>query len=137
MFSENAAADSVQLFLASQLMYFVTSCCVKMSIILFYRRVFPVRRFRLVADVSIGLVIAWGLATVLAAVLQCRPLHALWDKSINGHCDDDLKYVVGVQGANIGLDFLILFLPMPMVWGLHRPRQEKIALFLVFLLGGL
>lgn len=84
-----------------------------------------------------GAAVAWGAATFLAAALQCRPLAAFWDQSIDGHCFNGLQYILGVQGVNIALDFAILCLPMPMVWRLHRPWQDKAALSVVFALGGL
>lgn len=115
----------------------MTSPTVKLSIVLFYRRLFPTRKFRIITNGIMVAVIAWGLAVFLAAALQCRPLHALWDPSVNGHCFDTLKYILGVQGVNIALDFAILILPMPQVWTLQRPWQDKFALSIVFLLGGL
>ena len=84
-----------------------------------------------------GAVVAWGVATFLAAALQCRPLYAFWDPAVNGHCFNALQYILGVQGVNIALDFAILCLPMPLVWSLRRPWQDKVALSVVFLLGGL
>lgn len=49
---------------------------IKLSIVFFYRRIFSVRPFRVVADVLAALIIGWGLAVFLAASLQCRPLSA-------------------------------------------------------------
>ncbi|MCJ1267607.1 hypothetical protein MMC22_007493 [Lobaria immixta] len=127
----------VKIFLTNELTYSITSPTVKLSIVLFYRRLFPTRKFRIITNGIMVAVIAWGLAVFLAAALQCRPLHALWDPSVNGHCFDTLKYILGVQGVNIALDFAILILPMPQVWTLQRPWQDKFAVSIVFLLGGL
>lgn len=126
----------VKIFLTNEFTYSITSPTVKLSIVLFYRRLFPTRKFRIITNGIMVAVIAWGLAVFLAAALQCRPLHALWDPSVNGHCFDTLKYILGVQGVNIALDFAILILPMPQVWTLQRPWQDKFALSIVFLLGG-
>ena len=84
-----------------------------------------------------SLTIAWGIAVLLVACLQCRPLAKYWNPTIPGYCIDPMKYILGNQGVNIALDFMILALPWPMVWGLHRPWKDKLALSAVFLLGAL
>lgn len=126
-----------QIFLCNEFTYSMTSPVVKLSIIFFYRRLFPIRKFRILTNVIMVAVIAWGIAVFLAAALQCRPLHALWDPNVNGHCFDTLKYILAVQAVNIFLDFAILVSPMPQVWTLQRPWQDKLALSIVFLMGGL
>lgn len=115
----------------------MTSPAVKLSIIFFYRRLFPICKFRILTNRVMVAVVAWSLAVLLAAVLQCRTLHALWDHSVNGHCFNALKYILAVQVVNVVLDFAILILPMPQVWTLQRPWQDKFALSIVFFMGGL
>jgi hypothetical protein len=36
---------------------------------------------------------------------------------------------------NIFLDFVIILLPLPTVWGLRLPKKQKRALIAVFMLG--
>lgn len=126
-----------KIFLADQFIYALTSPAVKLSIVLFYRKIFAVRKFRIAANYLIGTCVAWGTATFLSAALQCMPLAKFWDPSVNGYCFNRAKFVLGIQGVNIFLDIVILCMPMPMVWRLQRPWQDKLALSGVFLLGGL
>jgi hypothetical protein len=126
-----------QIFLANEFTYSITTPVIKISVLVFYRRIFTTKVFRRCTDGLIVMCILWGTATLLASALQCRPLRAYWDQSVNGHCFDALKFVLGVQGVNIFLDVAILCLPLPMVWGLRRAWQERLALSGVFLLGGL
>lgn len=56
---------------------------------------------------------------------------------IDGKCINEIKFVQGIQGINVVLDLVILVMPVPMVWGLKRPWQDRVALLAVFLLGGL
>lgn len=126
-----------QIFLSNKFKYSMTSPAVKLSIILFYRRIFPTHKFRMVSNGIMSAVIAWGIAVFLAAALQCRPLRALWDTNVRGQCFDTLKYILAIQAVNIVLDFAILVLPMPQVWTLQRPWQDKLALSIIFLMGGL
>ena len=117
--------------------YSITTPVIKLSVIIFYRRIFVTKEFKMMADGLIVMCVLWGAATFLSSALQCRPLKAFWDITIQGQCFDSIKFVLGVQGVNIFLDVAILLLPMKMVWGLHRPWQERLALSGVFLLGGL
>jgi len=137
---DNLSPDQIEtflkIFLSNEFTYSITSPVIKISVVLFYRRIFTTHSFRLAANAVILMITLWGVATFLAAALQCRPLKAYWDITIHGQCFDALKYVLGVQGVNIFLDLVILCLPMKMVWGLRRPWQERLALAGVFLLGG-
>ncbi|GAM35386.1 integral membrane protein [Talaromyces pinophilus] len=82
------------------------------------------------------LVAAWGTGIFLACALQCRPLKAFWDRSINGHCFNLDTFIIVNQAFNVVVDFVILFLPVPMIWRLHMGTRDKIALNGVFALGG-
>lgn len=77
----------------------------------------------------------WGAAIFLACALQCRPMNAYWDKSIDGHCIDSTSFIIVNQGFNVITDFVILILPIPIIWGLQRAWQDKVALNGIFALG--
>lgn len=81
------------------------------------------------------LIATWGAGIFLACALQCRPLRAYWDKSIEGHCFDGTTFFIVNQAFNVVMDFVILALPIPMIWGLQRAWQDKLALNGVFALG--
>ncbi|KAI9743773.1 MAG: hypothetical protein M1818_002506 [Claussenomyces sp. TS43310] len=126
----------LKIFLANQFTYFVLCPVIKISIICFYRRIFVTRRFQVITFGVNCLIGAWGAGIFLASALQCRPLRGYWDKSINGHCFDDNKFFIVNQVFNVIMDFVILGLPLPIIWGLHRVWQEKLALSGIFALGG-
>ena len=110
---------------------------IKISIIIFYRRVFSTRQFRIATDVLIGIVTAWGVAKFLYASLQCQRLAKALDTLLTGQCFNAMQYITGISAVNIVLDFAILLLPMRMVWNLQRPWQDKLALSAVFMIGAL
>lgn len=126
-----------QIFLANQFSYFVVCPTLKISIICFYRRIFSVPMFQKITMMLNCLVAAWGTGIFLACALQCRPLKAFWDRSINGHCFNLDTFIIVNQAFNVVVDFVILFLPVPMIWRLHMGARDKIALNGVFALGGL
>ncbi|KAL5345026.1 hypothetical protein ACLOAV_009979 [Pseudogymnoascus australis] len=55
----------------------------KVSIILFYLRLFPQPWFIFVVKLVMAIVIIYGLWTVLSGFLFCIPINAFWDSSIN------------------------------------------------------
>ena len=46
-------------------------------------------------------------------------------------------YYKGISGAHVGLDVIILCMPLPMIWGLKLPVTQKMVLSSTFMLGGL
>ncbi|KAJ5591899.1 uncharacterized protein N7459_002268 [Penicillium hispanicum] len=124
-----------KIFLANQFTYFVLCPSIKISIVCFYRRVFTTPRFQRFTFGLNCLIAAWGTGIFLACAGQCRPLRAYWDHSVEGHCFNANQFFIVNQAFNVVMDFVILALPIPMVWGLHRAWQDKLALNGVFALG--
>ncbi|KAJ5698653.1 hypothetical protein N7462_000658 [Penicillium macrosclerotiorum] len=124
-----------KIFLANQFTYFVLCPAIKISIICFYRRVFSTPKFQKITFGLNCLIGAWGTGIFLACAGQCRPLRAYWDHSVEGHCFDANLFFIVNQAFNVLMDFVILILPIPMIWGLHRAWQDKLALNGVFALG--
>lgn len=130
----------IQIYLSYQFLYALTSPLVKISIILFYRRIFITPRFIVAANIMIALCAAWGFSVFIATAFMCRPLRAYWGEG-KGQCYGTIEgvniptYILASQIPNIFLDFAILCMPISMVWNLRMPKKEKIALIGVFLLG--
>ncbi|RAH45611.1 uncharacterized protein BO95DRAFT_137159 [Aspergillus brunneoviolaceus CBS 621.78] len=124
-----------KIFLANQFTYFLLCPAIKISIICFYRRVFTTKPFQWITLGINILITLWGIAIFLACALQCRPLRAYWDHSVAGQCLDGMTLIITNQAFNVLMDFVILVLPIPMIWGLHRAWQDKLALNGVFALG--
>ncbi len=110
---------------------------VKFSILAFYGDIFPRRRLR---QTLFGLAIfmgAWAISASFAGIFQCTPTEYGWNPSLEGGSCIDYGKVVLVAGAfNIITDFVILLLPVPLIWGLEMSAQEKRMLLLAFFLGG-
>ncbi|KAL8788355.1 MAG: hypothetical protein Q9213_001752 [Squamulea squamosa] len=115
--------------------------CIKLSILLFYRRLFPREntsaRWRVchlalcIASVALGVISIFGVA------FQCTPVAFLWDRTIpGGHCINFTALARFTNIANMVTDILILIMPIPIVWNLHLDRSKKIGVCGLFLLGG-
>ncbi|MCJ1244556.1 hypothetical protein MMC30_001754 [Trapelia coarctata] len=123
---------------ANSVVTIVSISLTKLSIVLFYRRIFgtsePKIKWGLIAIAA--LVISWFIATEISAILSCIPIEAFWNFSIEGNCYDGLKWNIGIGIPNILTDFIILVFPMPMVWRLQMRPSQKIAVSVAFILGG-
>ena len=121
---------------AYETVYTIAITLAKYSILLFYSRIFKEHYFKLALWATAGIVTAWFVAIELSVLLECIPIHSLWDFG-PGHCIDLQAFFLGSGIPNVILNTVILVLPLPMIWTLQIERSQKIALSSVFLLGGL
>jgi hypothetical protein len=73
---------------------------------------------------------------VLTTALH-RPLKAFWMPlaTFKYKCIDEGNYMMSFAVITIFLDFILLFLPMPIVWALQLPLKQRIAVCGLFFLG--
>ena len=109
-----------------------------------YRRVFDVRKCRVATIVLLVVCVAWGLAAILGLIFQCHPIDGMWNPAdtFTDKCINLKAYYAGIAGSNMGLDIILLAMPIYMVWGyggtgLRLQTSQKLMLTGVFLLGGL
>lgn len=87
---------------------------------------------------AIGLmVIAWGVALLLASIFSCRPVSGFWDITIPSVCINTGSFYIGNSVPNICADVFILALPVNKIWHLQMSLKSKIFVSGLFLLGGL
>ncbi|RAL01565.1 uncharacterized protein BO80DRAFT_62467 [Aspergillus ibericus CBS 121593] len=109
----------------------------KISILMFYVRIFSTRTFKIMAYVVGAIVLGHGIGVLFAAIFQCWPIAYVWNHTIEGgSCFNQVAFYRYVSPPNILTDVLILVMPLPYVWKLHTRNGQKLALTGVFLLGG-
>ncbi|KAF3031781.1 hypothetical protein E8E11_000960 [Didymella keratinophila] len=116
-------------------LYVITLGLVKISLVVFYLQVFEDRRFRIVCWAVIGFISLSTIIIQFLTIFACTPIQSFWDRDTKGQCLD-----VGAIGfANSALaiiqDLIILFMPMPGLWGLQMKRSRKIAVAFMFAVG--
>lgn len=122
--------------MAAECFYNSTIPVVKVSILCFYRRIFPQRWFKH-SLVGLGLFVSgYSIAGFIGSAFQCVPLRKLWAPTAPGRCINLGALVTAVGVINIVTDFVILGLPMPLLWHLGVPRRKKVLLSIVFSVGG-
>ncbi|KAH1642612.1 hypothetical protein KXX39_007697 [Aspergillus fumigatus] len=106
------------------------------SILLLYLRIFPVVSVVRVAWATIGVIVAWAIATILAGCLICRPFAFNWDQTIpGGSCGDQVTSFTATGVINLVTDVVVLVTPMPSLYRLQMATYKKVTLITVFGLG--
>lgn len=132
----------LKLLYAGEISYGAGIVLAKLSILVFYRRVFPM------AHVSHAWRTCWWVLFVFSSLMivmtipgifQCRPIAFFWDRAIpGGQCSvQGVPFFISTSIINILSDFLILVLPLPALVKLQIGKSKKIGLIGLFLLGGL
>ncbi|KAL8868570.1 MAG: hypothetical protein Q9174_004905, partial [Haloplaca sp. 1 TL-2023] len=131
--------DHIKKFLLNdwtvQIMFASAISVTRLSLLVFYHRLFPVRRFTIVAVIMGVILIAWWISFLFAIIFSCIPVAFFWDKSIIGSCVNEHTLSWGVTGSELAVNIILLVLPIPWLWDLRLALTKKLALIGVFLLG--
>ncbi|KAK3376379.1 hypothetical protein B0T24DRAFT_618563 [Lasiosphaeria ovina] len=125
----------LKLLVSYELIFSITISFVKLSVLMFYLRVFVNKGLRTAVKVVMALVISWSLGNILQIFLLCRPFAASYDPFTKGECGSQLASFIAVGAFNIATDLIVLSLPIPTVWSLKTTTRAKLALTAVFLIG--
>jgi hypothetical protein len=119
---------------------FISSCyvqfplaAVKISVLLFYKRVFPTPMFRTVVWFVIGIVSIWAVLFFLLVLLELDPV--AFPLMTAGLRMDSSAIGLGQVASSFALDVLVLCLPLPVIFRLHMKWERKLAVALIFWLG--
>lgn len=130
-----------KLLLVMELAYGFSAPLIKLSVLVFYLRVFPTQLVQRGSRILGALAVAWCVAIQITNLLSCRPLYALWTPTLlvegKAVCIDTPAYYLGNSVANAMLDIGILALPLRDLARLQMPIAKRAGLMLAFALGGL
>lgn len=133
----NCALTQLQSTIATELFYCPAIACVKFSVLLLYRRIFPNRHFRILTWFLAAFIVCYSLVLFLGVIFQCMPIRGAWNPTIEAKCIDLGLIIVITSALNVLTDVLTLCLPLPLLWRLNLPKERKVQLTGIFLLGGL
>ncbi len=127
----------LQSSLVTAVLYNFSILAIKLSILYFYRRIFPQRWFKQVLLATGGLITGSTVASMVCDVLQCVPINSQWDPTVKGHCINFASVILASGIVTVVTDFILLCLPMPLIWRLKISAPRKRLVMSSFLLGGL
>ncbi len=109
---------------------------IRISMLLFYIRIFVVRRFRTICWIFIALNLMTLISVIFASCLICQPILYGFDKTIpGGHCGNLAQFELFTGIMSLVSDSVIVILPMPMIWRLQMHTKNKVGISIVFGMG--
>ena len=114
--------------------------CIKLSLIIWYRKIFRGRRFNIASWIAGAIVLIWAVSFFIAQVFACRPVHIIYTGTIKEfltQCIDTVAMLEAFAITDVLTDIMVLSLPLPMVWSLQMSPQRKAIVCGIFLLGAL
>lgn len=133
--------------LALYLLWMAAGGLVKISILLFYRRMnarVVTQKFRIATWINIILIGLYVVSFTLVLFLACKPFSAFWDqfdfvklaKGYTYKCRvDEGVDLLAASIISALQDAVAAFLPTILYWNLQIPARQKIALGAIFALG--
>jgi hypothetical protein len=112
--------------MAFAMIWNATVCFSKLSVLLMYTALIPVRSMILWACGIGAFTVAWNLSNIFASFLICRPLARNWDLTIPGTCGSLSRFYFSMGIINIITDVALLVLPMPYMYQLRMSVRKKV-----------
>lgn len=103
---------------ATDCLYPATVGIIKISTLLLFARIFPSRNFIRILW-AVGLFISiYSAIMVLTIIFQCKPVKGYWNSNLEADCLDSTKVLTAMASLNVVTDFLVVCLPLPLLWKL-------------------
>ncbi|KAL4900270.1 hypothetical protein BDW74DRAFT_188641 [Aspergillus multicolor] len=134
--SEHQMDTWLKLYYVAMCLYLYVSLVVKLSLLLFIRRIFVSNWLQ---HLTAGLVlyqVAFSVSGSFALAFQCTPVRAAYDRSIqdpDGFSQFTLYQITLYQAVLIFVgDLIILIAPLPILCRLRMPTRKIVALLVIF-----
>lgn len=127
----------------AEVVYLFATCCIKCSILLFYRRLTKGtynKRWEYAIILAISVTVLYSVGFIIVLIIACSPTSAYWesfnpfyDKKFECH---ETKFSNVLSGVlSVASDAWSVLLPCIMLYNFEAPRRQKIALNIIFSLG--
>lgn len=138
MADPRASSGLQKLTFIGTVLYGAGSTSVRLSVIIFYFRIFPTNAVRRGGYILVGICAAWFVAIEALNLATCTPIAYMWDQTIpGGHCITAPEGVIVLGALNVIIDAVTVALPIHEVLKLNLSREKKVIIFGIFLIGGM
>ena len=130
----------LRFFYLTEPLYFAQVTLLKTSILFFYKRIFPNRTIQRLLWGTIIFNAVFGLAFVLVAIFQCKPINYFWHQWDGQHKGRCLNInAVGWSNAiiSICIDLWMLAIPVSQLPQLQLHWKKKLGVGMMFFVGTL
>ncbi|KUI64409.1 hypothetical protein VM1G_11205 [Cytospora mali] len=105
----------------------------KLSVLSLYVRLFTVRTFKRLSYIVMFLTVAYCVTFLTVFLTTCSPdISQLWNPRPNGYCRDLNIGQLGSVSTSLGVDVIIIALPMPFLWRLKMRLRNKVFVTIAF-----
>ncbi|KAG9231786.1 hypothetical protein BJ875DRAFT_105796 [Amylocarpus encephaloides] len=130
---------ALKYFYITEIFFLLSIMLIKVSILLFFIRIFPGGNHRKMIWGLMALLLITHMTSVCTAIFQCVPFRGNWEnwmyKSPPVKCINVYAAILASAGSSLALDILILVFPIPILWKLKLAWNKKIQLLLIFSVG--
>jgi hypothetical protein len=103
----------LQLNLIAAIIYCAATGFTKVSVLVFYLRIFPSRNFHIAVWTIVFIAAGYSIASILANIFSCNPIAKSWDLTITtGSCMNRPVFYFANAGLGIFTDFTTVAVPM-------------------------
>lgn len=103
----------LQLNLIAAIIYCAATGFTKVSVLIFYLRIFPSRNFHVAVWTIVFIAAGYSIASILANIFSCNPIAKSWDLTITtGSCMNRPVFYFANAGLGIFTDFATVAVPM-------------------------
>ena len=111
---------------------------IKLSVLFLYRRLFVGKAFKIMFGIALPVIILWTIAFFFGILFECGHDPSVWwsgPANITKYCSDYKPIWLGHAVADVVTDLMVLSIPAPIIWKLHLPTVQRVALVVIFGLG--
>ncbi|KAJ5654158.1 hypothetical protein N7490_001161 [Penicillium lividum] len=125
-----------KLNLIAAIVYCAATGFTKCSVLIFYLRIFPSRKFHTAVWTIVFIAAGYSVASILANIFSCNPIAKSWDSTITtGSCMNRPVFYFANAGLGIFTDFATVAVPIPWIYRLQMPTRQKVAVCGIFAMG--
>ena len=127
-----------QILLAAEVLYAPGITLSKVSVLLFYRRIFSVDgHFLWFMRTMIFLVVASCIAAIIVLIFQDNPVEAQWHTAMPHTSIKFMPFVLSIAVISIVWDVAILGMVQGKIWRLNLDTKRKLLVSALIVLGAL
>ncbi|KAF1354217.1 hypothetical protein EJ07DRAFT_133366 [Lizonia empirigonia] len=107
----------------------------KASILVMYKNIFDIRRFRIVVYIVLTYVVGWTIGFTLSHLFTCYPITVFIEPYYGNRCVETVPMFLSLLFTDVLADIIILILPIPIVLSIKLDIRKKLAVIGIFMLG--
>ncbi|KAI1008037.1 hypothetical protein K3495_g184 [Podosphaera aphanis] len=121
-----------KMLLILQILYNFTVSATKVSILVFYHRVFVDEKFQTLCKWSFGFLVLPCVVFFCLILFQCNPISKVWNPTLPGSCLNLDVMILWGAVVSIVQDLVILIMPIPLLSTLNIGRFQTLNLVALF-----